>query len=154
MKKKHALYALPLAALLLAACGDDEEVTTAPENAPTEQEKEDTISTSENAPFNFAKFSLDVDYGVTKNVEVDYSNESSGVEASYTNDTTDTNLTGDEAYSYLEPIFKTFTFDGSSSQDDVIQQVIDGFKLDQDFNELDVEITFDNGTEVEFTSKK
>lgn len=139
---------------VLAACNDDE-VTNAPDSAPTEQEGSNTtVTTSSDAPFNFAKFSLDIDYDATTSVEVDYSNESSGVEASYKNDKTNETLTGNTAYHYLEPIFEGFSFNAASSQDEVIDEVIRAFNLDTNFNELDMDITFDNGTEVEYMRQK
>lgn len=145
---------LPAAMFVLAAC-NDEEVTNAPDSAPTEQEgNNDVVTTSSDAPFNFAKFSLDVDYDGTTSVEIDYSNESTGVEASYKNDKTNETLTGNTAYHYLEPIFEDFSFNAASSQDEVIDEVIRAFNLDENFNELDMDITFDNGSEVEYMRQK
>lgn len=154
MLKKH-LFALPIAVLALAACGDDEEVTTAPDEAPTEQEQNnDEITSGTDAPFHFAKFSFEAQYSATESIDGDYSNESTGVEASYENDKTGEKLNGDEAFSYFEPMFESFTFDASTAETDVINEVIAAFELDDNYEELEIDVTFDDGTEKEYRSTK
>ena len=150
MSKK--LFLLPIVALALAACGDDEEVTTAPDNAPTEQDtNNDEVTTSPDAPYAFAKFSFDAEYSATESIEADYSNESSGVEASYENDKTNERLKGNDAFTYLEPIFESFTFDSSTGNDEVVDEIVQAFNLETNYTQLEIDITFDDGSEREYT---
>lgn len=176
--KNTKWLAIPMSMLLLAACGnDDEEVKNEPNNAPTEQ-NEDTVDngattnnntatdngttdeannkavSNANTDFNFTHFSLDVDYSATKNFEADYENEQSGVEASIEDEVNDEKVYGDEAYTRLEPIFKGFTFDAATAEDEVIKEVLNAFDLKEDYTELELEVRFADGTEKEYHKQK
>ena len=154
--KKHK-YLLAVAALsvgVLTACGDNEEVTNAPNDAPTEQSNGAATETPANAPFNFTQFSVDADYGGNKNIEASYDNESTGVEASYENDLTSEKLNGNDAFSKLEPMFEGFTFDVNTPNDQVIQQVKDAFTIGEDYRELEIDVKFADGSEKEYRDMK
>ena len=153
------LFITALSVFVLGACNNDEdEVTDAPKDVPTEQEDDNGITTQtklpEDPPFAFSSFSLDVDYGVNKNVEVDYESEASGVEASYDNDLSNEKLTGNEAYDKLEPIFKNFTFDATTANDEVIAEVLKAFDLQNDYKEVEIEIRYADGSEKEYKEVK
>ncbi len=170
--KNAKWLAIPMSMLLLAACGnDDEEVKNEPTNAPTEQ-NEDAVDngttsnngttdgannnavTNANTDFNFTHFSLDVDYSMTESFEADYENEQSGVEASIEDDVNNEKVYGDEAYTRLEPIFKGFTFDASTAEDEVIKEVLNAFNLKEDYTDLELEVRFADGTEKEYHKQK
>ena len=173
MMKKTKWLAVPLSMLLLAACGNDndkENVTDVPENAPTEQEgnttgtndnngmnnntgNNETVSNA-NATFDFTHFSVDADYSMTESFEAEYENEQSGVEASIEDDVKGERLYGDEAYARLEPIFQGFTFDQSTSDDEVISQVLQAFELAEDYQDIEIEVRFADGTEKEYHQRK
>jgi hypothetical protein len=171
--KNAKWLAVPLSALLLAACGNDEEVKDAPEDAPTEQNNgvtdngatEDTNNEANdnannnavsdaNPSFDFTHFSLDVDYSMTESFEAEYENEESGVEASIEDDVNGENLYGDKAYERLEPIFQNFTFDASTAEDEVITEVLSAFELKEDYTDLEIEVRFADGTEKEYHKQK
>ena len=175
MMKKTKWLAVPLSMLLLAACGNDndkEDVTNAPENAPTEQDgnttgtndnngtntnnntgNNETVSNA-NAAFDFTHFSVDADYSMTESFEADYENEQSGVEASIEDDVKGERLYGDDAYARLEPILQGFTFDQSTSDDKVIAEVLKGFGLGEDYQDIEIEVRFADGTEKEYHQRK
>ena len=153
-----------LATLFLVACNDDKDkVTTAPESAPTEQDdtnnntnnntNTDTTTTTD-APFNFSSFSLDVDFPGMETYEVDYDNEASGVEASIKDDRNYVKLTGNDAYSQLERLFRQFTFDATTSDEEVINEVITLFSIADDYQSVEIEVTFADGTEKEYNIRK
>lgn len=155
--KRYTKWFMPvlLSVMVLAACNDDDEVTTAPNTAPTEQDDDKGTTTqtevATDAPFKFSSFSLDVDYGVNKKVEADYDNESTGVEASYENNLEkNEKLNGDDAYKKLEPIFKSFTFDATTANDAVIAEVLKAFELQEDYKEFELEVRFADGAEKEY----
>lgn len=156
MKKYKGLLAVSVLSLgILAACGDDEEVTNAPQNAPTEQENGTTeTETSADAPFSFTHFSLDVDYDGYKDFDVEYENESTGVEASYQNDLTNEKLSGNDAYTKIESVLKGFTFNVNTPDKQVIQEVKDAFKVGEDYKELEIDVRFADGGEKEYRDVK
>lgn len=156
-----------LLAAVLVGCNDDEEVTTAPEEAPTEQSVTDAVTntddqntddqntnTATETPFNFSGFSLDVDYSVTESYEVEYDNETTGVEASIEDDRDKSKVTGDDAYAKLEPIFKQFTFDANTANEDVLKEVMTAFSIGDDYQSVEIEVKFADGAEKEYSLRK
>ncbi len=148
-----------LAALLLAGvlygCNKDE-VKNVPANAPTEQNATQRVNENANelTEFNFLEFSLDVDYSATESYEVEFENKKSGIEAKLKDDRNNEMLQGDEAYTKLEPLFKQLTFDSTTPNDKVIEQVISVFHIADDFQSIEVEVEFSDGTEKEFKQIK
>ena len=170
---KHVKWlAIPLSLSLLVACGDEnDDVTNPPENAPTEgtansndtanngtnnngETANDTTATNGHNKFQFTHFSLDVEYSVTKSFEVEYENEISKVEASYEDEINNEKLYGNDAYSKLEPIFQSFKFDENTADDEVIAEVLQGFNLAEDYQKLELEVRFGDGTEKEYRKGK
>ena len=155
-----------LATMFLVACNDDkDEVTTAPESAPTEQDDTNTSTntntntttnstTTTDAPFNFSSFSLDVDFPGMETYEVDYDNEATGVEASIKDDRNYVKLTGDDAYSQLERLFKQFTFDATTPNEEVIEEVLTLFSIADDYQSVEIEVRFADGAEKEYNIRK
>ena len=97
---------------------------------------------------------MDADYSMTESFEAEYENEQSGVEASIEDDVNGENLYGDEAYARFEPIFQGFTFDQSTPDDEVIAEVLKGFDLAEDYQDIEIEVRFADGTEKEYHQRK
>ncbi|MEK4423716.1 YusW family protein [Solibacillus sp. FSL K6-1523] len=153
--KRNLLFALPLSLLLLGACNNDKETkvtTTEPVNTNTQTEANTNTIANEGA-FNFNSFSLDVDYGINDSFEVDYELERDGVEASI-EDRNNKVIKGNDAYTKLEPIFKSFQFTSTSTDQEIISEVLKAFDLDENYQEIEVEIHFSDGVKKEFKSKK
>ena len=170
--------------LLAACGNDNnDEVTNTPENAPTEGTTDnngttnnDTTNnnnnnanndmngegatngnntvTNANNSFDFTEFSLDVDYSATQDFEVEYENDESGVEASYKDDVNNEKLYGNDAYGKIESMFKSFTFDKNTSEDEVISEVLKAFNVPEDYQQFDLEVRFADGTEKEYYKVK
>ncbi|ATP38714.1 hypothetical protein CSE16_00965 [Solibacillus sp. R5-41] len=153
--KRNILFALPLSLLLLVACNDDKvtKVTTTEQENTNTQNKANTNNTANVGAFNFSNFSLDVDYGIDDSYEVDYEQKENGVEASI-EDRNNKVIRGNDAYSKLEPIFKSFTFTSASTDQDIISEVLKAFDLDENYQEFEVEIHFSDGSIKEFKNKK
>ncbi|KOS67161.1 hypothetical protein AEA09_15035 [Lysinibacillus contaminans] len=152
MKNLKLLLAVPLVAGVLYGCNKDE-VKDVPENAPVEEtntEKQKNENAAKSTLFNFTEFSLDVDYSATESYDVDYDNERTGMEAELEDDRKNEKLYGDEAFTKLEPLFKQLTFDSTTSNDEVIDQVISVFNIADDYQSIEVEVKFEDGTEKEF----
>ena len=158
MNKKMFVMTIGLSAFLVA-CGDNEDVTNAPDNAPVEQSNSTNNSienpnSSVDAPFNFTHFELDVQYAQDQSYEVSYESEVSGVEAKIEDEVNNKLVQGNEAMNTLTPIFQSFTFDPSSLDDKVIQEVLEKFNLADNFMELELEIKFANGTVKKYKQMK
>jgi hypothetical protein len=158
MKKSKLLNPLAAALLMLplAACGNDEdEVQDPPPSAPSQ---EDDLNTDNKQPvedfsrINFTDFELDAEYPDMKSYEVDYEyDRNNTMEAEMKDGINDEEFNGDEALDKLLEAFKQFTFDEESSEDEVLIQVIQGLDLNEDYENIEVEVTFTDGTEKTYS---
>ncbi|MEN8699976.1 YusW family protein [Bacillus infantis] len=158
MKKSKLLNPLAAALLMLplAACGNDEdEVQDPPPSAPSQ---EDDLNTDNKQPvedfsrINFTDFELDAEYPDMKSYEVDYEyDRNNTMEAEIKDGINDEEFNGDEALDKLLEAFKQFTFDEESSEDEVLIQVIQGLDLNEDYENIEVEVTFTDGTEKTYS---
>lgn len=149
--KCKLLLAVSLVTVILYGCNKDE-VKDVPANAPADQNaSQQTGETpTDQVTFNFIEFSLDVDYSATESYEVEYEDKKTGIEAKLQDDRKNEKLQGDEAYTKLEPLFKQLNFDSTTPNDEVIDQVIKVFNIDDSFQSIEVDIEFVDGNEKEF----
>jgi hypothetical protein len=158
MKKSKLLNPIAAALLMLplAACGNDEnEVQDPPPSAPSQ---EDDLNTDNKQPvedfsrINFTDFELDAEYPDMKSYEVDYEyDRNNTMEAEIKDGLKDEELNGDEALDKLLEAFKQFTFTEESSEEEVLIQVIQGLELNEDYENIEVEVTFTDGTEKTYS---
>ncbi|MBK3493933.1 YusW family protein [Viridibacillus sp. YIM B01967] len=163
MKHLKMVIGVPLLIGTLYGCNNNK-ASDVPVKAPVEQEKTDTNTnnnvqestnqTKENLPYNFAEFSLGVDYSATESYEVDYENEKTGVEAELDDDRNNVKLKGDEALTKLEPLFKKLKFDATTANDEVIDQVISVFGIDENYISFELQVKFADGTVKEYNKTK
>lgn len=127
-----------------------------PTNAPVQQNTNQQVgdTATDQVPFNFLEFSLDVDYSATDSYEAEYENKKSGIAAKLQDSRNNENLQGDAAYTKLEPLFKQLTFDSTTPNDEVIDQVISVFHIAEDFQSIEIEVEFVDGNEKEFKRLK
>ncbi|MGG2072148.1 YusW family protein [Lysinibacillus irui] len=149
--KCKLLLAVSLVTVILYGCNKDE-VKDVPANAPADQNaSQQTGETpTDKMTFNFIEFSLDVDYSATESYEVEYEDKKTGIEAKLQDDRKNEKLQGDEAYTKLEPLFKQLNFDSTTPNDEVIDQVIKVFNIDDSFQSIEVDVEFVDGNEKEF----
>lgn len=153
--------------LVLGACGnndanDKDTVKNPPENAPVENGNDnDTVDNTGSSTDNkqntantdsipFISFDLDVDYDNFKSFEVDYDNETDGMEAKIEDELNNRTLRGDEALAELRSRFESYKFDKNTAPDEVINEVIKSFDLKDNYKQVDLEIKFADGTEKEY----
>ncbi|WP_155593722.1 YusW family protein [Lysinibacillus cavernae] len=150
MKLKF-LLAVSLMTAILYGCNKDE-VKDVPANAPANQNatQQTGDTPTDQVTFNFLEFSLDVDYSATESYEVEYEDKKSGIEAKLQDDRKNVRLQGDEAYTKLEPLFKQLNFDSTAPNDEVIDQVIKVFNIEEDYQSIEVDVEFVDGNEKEF----
>ncbi|KIL43799.1 YusW family protein [Jeotgalibacillus soli] len=151
------LAALIAASIVLtAACGNDDTVTeteSAPDTANQDSEAvgTPTNSASDNTAVSYLEFDLDVDYeGDNNDVDVSYESEEN-IEASYEDEREGINLTGNDAYSELEPILTGFDFTADTPDDEVVQVVMDAFSLEENYQSFELEVKYPDGTEKVYT---
>ncbi|MEK4628889.1 MAG: YusW family protein [Solibacillus sp.] len=155
--KKMILTVAFSTSLLLVACGDKDEATNVPDNAPVETNKNNTAgdtSTTVNAPFNFTHFDLDVEYPNKRTYDVEYENETAGAEAKIEDELNNKITQGNEAMNTLIPIFESLTFDHTTADAQVIDEVLQKFNLSELYFEFDLEVKFTDGTTKEYRHKK
>ncbi|WP_222123657.1 YusW family protein, partial [Bacillus pumilus] len=63
---------------------------------------------------------------------------------------TDVKLTSDKAIAKLSPLLQKLTFDKNTPDQEVIDQVVDVFQLDKDYQKFDLEVVFSDGTKKEY----
>ena len=142
--KKHSIFgsALLSTALLLGACGDNEEVTATVDSSQVQNE------------FGFQAFELDIDTADQNDaIEASFDIDVSETEAEYVNKLESKDLTGNEAYTELESIFKDLALTKDMSKEDVIEKVSKAFGA-EDYTEFELEVEFSDGDNQEFSDTK
>ncbi|EPD51367.1 hypothetical protein HMPREF1210_01965 [Paenisporosarcina sp. HGH0030] len=142
--KKYAFYGpfLLTTALLLSACGEKEEV----KNGPTGEQAE--------SEFGFRSFDLNIDTADQKDaIDVSFDVDVSETEAEYLNKLESLNLSGDNAYKKLEPLFKELALTKDMSKEEVIEKVAKAFGVEE-YKEFDLEVEFSDGDDQEFKDNK
>lgn len=66
----------------------------------------------------------------------------------------DVKLTGDEAITKLSPLLQELKFDKDTPDQEVIDQVVNVFKLDKDYQKFDLEVVFSDGTKKNIKRNK
>lgn len=111
-----------------------------------------TTEGKRNYQYSFEKFELDVDYDdMDDAIEVEFDNEPNDeLEASYEDRTKDIRLHGEEAMSELDSIFSSFNFDENTSEDEVLDAVVEAFDIRDDARKIELEIEYGTGVEKEY----
>ena len=133
MKK---IIVISILSILLVACGDKEKVDTG----------NDTVTLSHN----FAEFNLDVDYSATEKYEASFEKEVNGIEVRIEDDINNENLSGNKAYDVLNPILEKLTFNSTTPNEQVIEEVLSAFGLNNTFVEFELDVLFSDGTIKEY----
>ncbi|WP_455662201.1 YusW family protein [Pradoshia sp.] len=162
MKKLLSILTICFLTFLVAGCGDDNKSTN--DNTANEQEQSDNTSNSDqdtnadpaqtNNDLPFNEFSLEVKYPNNQEYEADYEYEHNTIDASIEDDVNNTRVTGNEAEKQLGDILKSLDIDAQTSEKDVISKVISAFDVADNYQAIEVDITFTDGTEKEYHAKK
>ncbi|MFF2286789.1 YusW family protein [Peribacillus butanolivorans] len=156
MRKTIKVLSLPFAAMLvMAGCGEDNDEVKNPPVEENENQAETNTETgtynNKKLPFTFKDFQLEVDYtGNDNEYEAEYDAMGAQTEASIDDQLNKHEVHSDEAMEELTPILEKLTFTKDSSDDEVIQDVTKAFNLKDDYEEFDLEVTYDDGTKKEY----
>ncbi|MCU0094537.1 YusW family protein [Bacillus cereus] len=146
------LLALMLVPALTGCKAPAKEDTTSNKKTTEEAKNETPVDLK----LNFNEFSLDADYQDTKkDYEADYKNIAADkkMEAKIEDHKANVNLTGDEAITKLSPLLQELKFDKDTPDQEVIDQVLNVFKLDKDYQKFELEVVFSDGTKKEYKEK-
>ncbi|MDZ5471598.1 YusW family protein [Bacillus sp. 31A1R] len=145
--------------LIVQGCNNDRhDVSAPPENAPVKTEEDITneqtnpAQNEDGTMFNFSSFDLDIEYEQNKSYDASYENETDEMEAEIKDQIKDVQLQGDEAFERLKPLFQKLTFDQTTEDEKVIEEVLNVFELDSSYKKFELEVEFSDGTEKEYKS--
>lgn len=151
-KKIFGWSSLILAGTIIAGCNETQDNTV--ETKPSESspvENSDLVTPND---YGFAKFELSIDTAEENDaIDVDYESGKSGMEIEYTNKLEDVALGGDEAGTALDPILGELALTADLSQEEAISQVTQAFGI-EDYTDFELEVGFEDGTEVEWKDAK
>ncbi|MCM3636129.1 YusW family protein [Sporosarcina luteola] len=173
MKKIGALSVVGTLSLMLMGCGDDvkqETDNTAVKEDTIVEEKNtaESIDTDQNNSastpaemlekmdeLEYAEFELEVEYAGGTEYEVEIDQNSTGtVNAKIEDSLNHVEKYGSDAFNELHPLVQQLTITQESKKDEVISEVLTTFNLPTDYTKFDLEITFNDGTKIEFEDKK
>ncbi|MFB1080461.1 YusW family protein [Jeotgalibacillus sp. JSM ZJ347] len=155
MKARYIISAAGLS-LLLTACSEESETVEDPTPEETSDQSEEQPDTDQGAGpddtgIPFLSFEMDAEYeGNDNDFEISYDSENSEVEAVYENERDMMTMSGDDAYQEIQPVLSEFDFTIDTSDDEVIDSVIEGFEVEEEFQSIEIEIKYSDGTEKEY----
>lgn len=143
---------------LLVGCNNKEPKV----ESSNEQSKQVSVSSTEqvtkktdaNTKYPFTHFSLDAEYENDISYEVEYEHEKDRVTAEIEDEVNQVFLKGDDAYTQLSKQLELLTINENSTDDEVLEQVIDVFKLNENYKHIEVEVRFNDGKEKEYNFRK
>lgn len=177
MKKIRMLLGAITIALFMTACDDNDANDNQSSDNPTENDN-GNINDNSNADQNnnsnadnknadstddmqakmdelpYDEIELEVDYGKDNEYEIEIEqDEGEPIEAEIEDEVNDVYLKGEEAFNELYPKVKALSIDKDTDKDDAIKDALETFDLDEDYDEFEIEITFEDGTELEYKDK-
>ncbi len=160
MKKLNLLLFSSFLLLGAAGCSSNDNDSTPPANDEPAVENENTPSdettkeSSNSEALHFTDFDLDVDYAKNKEYEAEYELDNGNIESEIKDDFNDLKLKGEEAFDKLEPMLLKLNIKQETPKEEAIQDTLNVFNLPDDYTKFELEITFDDGTEIEFEDRK
>src|SRR5699024_9938817 len=137
---------------------DDEAATDADEQdrADLEQAANEEDMKKMMEQLDFREFDLEVEYKDDKEFDVEIDHQSDGrIEAEVDDEINGVDIEDDlEAFNYLYPYVNQLKIDKEMDKQDVIDQLLDVFSLEENYVEFKVEFEFHDGTELKIKDKK
>ena len=169
MKKIGTLSLTGVLSLMLIGCSAEEEQgtegtvvqeegTVVEEESGTENanvEQNDNKSNQEGMlakmdELEYAEFELEVEYAGDTEYEVEIEQKNvGGVSAKIEDSLNHVVKNGTEAFDELHPLVQQLTITQETNKDEAISDVLSTFNLPTDYTKFDLELTFNDGTNVE-----
>ena len=173
MKKLFIFIALLALSLVVVACGttkkDANKAPKEPAVEDTTTEKDEDKGTNLNQEesagnqadmqskmdeLDYTEFNLGVDYTNDVEYEVELEkNSDNSIEAEIDDSINNIKKKGSEAFNELYPLVEQLTIVQETSEEEAIREVLKTFKLEDNYSEFDLEITFKDGTKIEFEDR-
>lgn len=147
------------------AANDNEKETTndntdknnesADENNTTNDVTDEEEMKEKMSQLDYIDFELEVDYESDKEyeAEIEQNKEKGTIKADLEDEINGEDLKGIEAFNKIYPLVEQLTINQDTDKEDAIAEILDVFDLDDDYEKFEVEITFSDGTEIEFEDK-
>ena len=167
MKLLKGILILPLLLGVLYACNDDTEVdkdelvtgnnNNVNETTDNTTNENGTTGTNDNGAENqqtgnqvsvnypFTYFELDVEYANDVSYDVEYANDGTNISAELEDDFNRVQSEGDPAFNSISPYLEKLTFDENSSDEEVRDEVLKTFELENNYTSFDLEVKFESG---------
>lgn len=119
------------------------------EQSPVQDNADDMDSKMETLGYH--DISVEVEY--SDNQEFQFSIEqdrNEPIEVEFENELTNEYLQGQEAFAKLYPVLETLEIKSDSSESNIIDKILSGFDLSNDYLKIEVEIEFNDGTKIDF----
>lgn len=161
-KKTRILSALIFSsALVLGACGENDEVTQpagddpqteAPdtEETPPDDADEDSI---EGDTFGFSEIHIEAGYPeLDEAIVIEYEEAPENVSAEYKNRFTEEELAGDEAMQQMEESLEKLDLTADTPEEDAIFQIVEAFGFEEGYEYIEAEVQYPGGVEKEYNA--
>lgn len=120
------------------------------DNGATDHDSDNDEMKQRMDELDYAEIEIEVDYGKNKEYEAEIEQDNGVVEADLEDELNGDDLNGKEAFDKIYPNVDKLTIDQDTDKEEAIQQTLDAFDLDSDYNQFEIEITFQDGTKLEF----
>lgn len=118
---------------------------------PDNEDEKTTSNEEDTGQLEYDEFELDIEYPNDKDYEIKLENHRGGdSDAKIDDEVNGIKIEGPEAYNELYPLVKQLTITSETTKEEAIQEIIRVFELDPNYEKFEVEITFTNGSEIEF----
>ena len=125
---------------------EDESESSSNDETGTEEEMQAKMG-----ELDYKEIEVEVDYGDNSEYEIKIEqNDNDTIEAQIEDDINDEYLKGTDAFNPLYPMVKELSINQDTSKDDAIEDVLSTFNLYEDYDEFELEITFNDDTQLEY----
>ena len=125
------------------------------EDCDCDNDKEDALEKidikGKKIPFSYEKFDLDVEYSNHQSYEVEFKKYTDTAKVEIEDEVHNKKVLGEQAYKDLKPILERLNINKSTTNDEVIKQVIKEFNLKTDYKHFKLKVRYEDGTEKKYT---
>lgn len=134
---------------------DDNGSETGDSDLPNEAENQEDMKRMMEA-LDFDEIEVEISYGKDQEYEIEIEHHSNGdIEAEIEDEINDIDIDDDlKAFNHIYPFVKKLDIDRSIDKQAMIDQVLEVFELEDNYEKFEVEITFEDGTKISFEDRK
>lgn len=119
----------------------------------TTEEEQQSYMEEKLAESYFTEVEIEVEYGNGVEFEVKIERDDTLIKAKIDDEINNQKITGIDAFNFIYDRIDVLEITSSSHIDDVAEQIISSFELPEDYEEIEVEVKFHNGSELELEDK-